>query len=294
MNKIGVHYAFWGNEWNVDLSERVKLAAELGFESMDVTPPDYMVNLDYKRMDELKACAKDHNMDMVFCIGFPSSKDMASADPAVRKAGIEYTKNMIKAANYMGSDTLSGILYSYWPCLYTEMITPEMKRDAWMRGIESVREVVPFAQDYGIKYAIEIVNRFEQYILNSVKEGKQFIKDIDHPNAKLLIDVHHANIEESNIADAIRDSGSLLAHLHISENNRRLPGTGNHIRWAEIAKAVKDVKYKGRIVIESFLAPGGPVGNDLRIWRPLEDDLSFENRHRMLKESLEFVRKTFA
>ncbi len=294
MNKIGVHYAFWGNEWNVDLCERIKLAAELGFDSMDITPPDYIVNLDYKKMDELKACAEYHGIDMVFCIGFPKSKDMASSDPDVRKAGIEYSKNMIKAARYMGVETLGGILYSYWPCLYTNAITPEMKAECWKRGVESVREVVPFAQDHGIQYAIELVNRFEQFILNTVQEGKRFISDVAHSGAKLLVDVHHANIEETNIADAIRDAGELLVHLHISENNRRLPGTGNHIQWKEIAEALKDINYKGRIVIESFLAPGGPVGNDLRIWRALEDDVSFENRHQMLKQSLEFVKNTFA
>lgn len=294
MNKFGVHYAFWGNDWDVDLMERIRLAAELGFDSIDAVPPDYMVNLDYKKMAELKACAEDHGIDIVFCIGFPKSKDMASPDENVRNAGKEYSRSMIKAAEFMGADTLSGILYSCWPYLYTEEITPKMKSDAWSRAVDSVKEIVSFASDHGIKYVIEVVNRFEQFIVNSVEEGKLFIRDIGHPNAKLLIDIHHANIEENSIPDAIRSAGSLLAHMHISENNRRLPGTGNHIDWSAIAKAVKDINYEGRIVIESFLATGGPVGNDLRIWRNLESDVSKEARHRMLKESLAFVKKMFA
>lgn len=290
MNKIGVHYAFWGDQWNVDMCERVRLASAVGFDNLEVTPPDYMVNLDYKKMTELKKCAEDHNIDMSFCIGFPKSKDMAGEDAKVRQAGIDYSKRMIEAVHFMGGKILSGILYSYWPCLYTEPITPEYKSDCWKRAVESVQEVIPLAEKYDIIYAVEMVNRFEQFIVNSVKEGKQFIKDVGSPNGKLLLDVHHANIEENSIAGAIREAGSLLAHVHLSENNRRLPGTGDHIQWPEVAKALKDIDFKGRVVIESFLSAGGPVGNDLRIWRDLDSDLSLENQNKLLRDSLAFVK----
>lgn len=288
-NKIGVHYAFWGDQWDVDMCERVKYAAALGFDDLEVTPPAYMVQFDTKKMDALKHCAEDNGIELSFCIGFPKSKDMSSADPAVRRAGIDYSKKMIEAAHYMGGKILSGILYSWWPYLYDAPVTPEYKADCWKRGVESVQEVIPVAEKYGIEYAVEMVNRFEQFMVNSVDEGLQFCTDVGSPNAKLLLDVFHANIEENNIPDAIRRCGPKLAHLHISENNRRLPGSGNHIAWTEIAQALKEINFSGRIVIESFIATGGPVGNDLRIWRNL-DDVSFEARNRAMKESLAFVK----
>ena len=118
-----------------------------------------------------------------------------------------------------------------------------------------------------------------------------FIADIGHPNAKLLLDVFHANIEEDSIPDAIRSAGPLLAHIHMSEANRRLPGCGGNIPWAQIAQALKDINYQGRIVLEPFVAAGGPVGNDLRIWRDLDADVSKEARHENLKKSLKFVKE---
>lgn len=290
MNKFGIHYAYWGDRWNVDLCERIRLAADAGFNVLEVTPPDYMINLDKGKMDVIKKCAAQHDIEMSFCIGFPRSKDMASADKAVREAGIEHSKRMLEAVHYMGGKILGGILYSWWPCLYDHEITPEYKQDCWKRSVESVQTVIPLAESYGIEYAVEMVNRFEQFIVNSVEEGRQFCKDVDSPNAKLLLDVFHANIEEDSIPDAILNAGPLLAHIHISENNRRLPGSGSNIPWREIMAALKKINFQGRIVLEPFVAAGGPVGNDLRIWRNLEGDISGDGRHEALKKSLEFVK----
>ncbi|MDR2137411.1 MAG: sugar phosphate isomerase/epimerase [Synergistaceae bacterium] len=290
MNKFGIHYAFWGDRWDVDMCERVLLAADAGFEVLEVTPPEYMTNLDKAKMSDLKKCAEDNGVEMTFCIGFPREKDMSSPDASVRAAGIDYSKRMIEAVHYMGGKVLSGILYSWWPYSYDTPITPDYKADCWKRGVESVGEVAPLAAAGGILYAIEMVNRFEQFIVNSTEEGKRFCRDVGTPNMRLLIDVFHANIEENSIADAIRSAGKLLAHMHWSENNRRLPGTG-HMPWNEIVQALKDIDYRGHIVFEPFIATGGPVGNDLRIWRDLDPDTSVPARQNALKKSLQFAKK---
>lgn len=291
MSKIGIHYAYWGDQWQVDLKERITLAGELGFDVLEVTPPDFMTDLDDRLMQDLKNHAADQAIEMSFCIGFPREKDLASPDPTIRKAGIEHSRRMIEAVHRMGGKILSGILYSSWPYRYEQPLSPEDKRNAWKRGVESIQQVIPLAEDYEIDYAIELVNRFEQFIINSVEEGKAFCRDIGSPNAKLLVDVFHANIEENSIGDAIRDAGPLLAHLHISKNNRRLPGFGRHMPWAEIFQALRDIDYQGRIILEPFIATGGPVGNDLRIWRDGEKDLSREARNQYARQSLAFVRQ---
>jgi D-psicose/D-tagatose/L-ribulose 3-epimerase len=292
MNKIGIHYAYWGDEWIVDLKERIQLARNIGFDVLEVTPPPFMTDLEAAPMAELRKFAADAAMELSFCIGFPREKDMASPDPDIRQAGIEHTLRMIEAVHRMGGTILSGILYSSWPFAYDRLLSPADKRAAWQRGVESVRRVIPLAEDYGIEYAIEMVNRFEQYIVNTVEEGKAFCQDIGSPNAKLLMDVFHANIEENNIGDAIRSAGPLLSHIHISENNRRLPGFGRHIPWTEIFQALREIDYPGRIILEPFIAPGGPVGNDLRIWHDGEADLSRDARNEYARQSLAFVRQS--
>ncbi len=193
----------------------------------------------------------------------------------------------------MGGKILSGILYSSWPYMYDHEITPQDKKDYWKRGVSSVKEVIKVAEEYGILYTVEMVNRFEQFIVNSADEGIAFVQEVDSPNAKLLLDIFHANIEEDSIPEAIRKIGNYLVHLHLCENTRKLPGTGNSIPWAAIAEALKKINFSGRYVIESFIAQGGAVGNDLRIWRNLYEDVSQKARTERMKKSLDFVRRTF-
>lgn len=291
MNKFGIHYAYWGNDWSVDIGERIRLAADAGFDALEVTPPDYMTNLDKPRMNELKKIAADNGIEMTFCIGFPREKDMADPDPAIRQAGIDHSLRMIEAVHHMGGKILSGILYSRWPYLYDAPIGKEYKAECWKRGVESVRKVVPAAAAAGIVYAVEMVNRFEQFIVNSTAEGKRFCQDVGLPGMGLLLDVFHANIEENSIPGAIREAGDMLVHMHWSENNRRLPGTGEHMPWKEIVRTLKEVGYAGRIAFEPFLAAGGPVGQDLRIWRDLDDDVTPAARQEALKKSLRFAKE---
>lgn len=291
MNKIGIHYAYWGHDWDVDLGERIQNAANVGFEVIDITPPEYIVNLDKTKMKELKNISRSCGVELSFCIGFPKEQDMSSSDSATRERGIEFSKRIMEAVNFMGGNTLSGILYSWWPYLYTSPLSMSDKQSAWNWGVESIQKLMPFAESYDIRYAIELVNRFEQFILNSVDEGLQYVDDIKNPRAGLLIDVFHANIEEDSIPDAIRKAGDHLFHLHISENNRRLPGFGKSIDWDGIIQAIKDINYKGSIVMEPFLEAFHPVGNDLRIWRNLENDLSKEARDTYARQSIAFIKE---
>lgn len=291
MAKLGIHYAYWGTEWKVDLLERVRRAAAAGFDVIEITPPDFMMNLDADRMRELKDCAAENNIEMSFCIGFPKDLDMASPDAAVRQKGMKYTRNILEAVHRMGGKILSGILYSYWPFDYNE---PVDKEGAWKRGLESVREVVKTAEDLDITYGIELVNRFEQYVLNSVEEGIEFVTQVGNPKCGILLDMFHMSIEEDNPADAIRKAGKLLCHLHISQNNRKIPAPGGPIDWPAVAQALKDIGFGGRVVMEPFVQRGGPVGLDLKIFRDLVPDTSPAGLDKALAEGLRYARSVFA
>lgn len=290
MAKIGIHYAYWGTEWDVDLQERVKRAARIGFDVIEITPPAFMMNLEKDRMEALKDCARENNIEMSFCIGFPKELDMASENESVRKNGMKYTRNILEAVHQMGGKILSGILYSYWPYDYNQ---PYDKAAAWKRGLASVKEVVKTAEDLNIIYGIELVNRFEQYVLNSVEEGIEFVSQVNSPVCKILLDVFHMAVEEDSMAGAIRKAGDRLCHLHISQNNRKVPSPDGAVDWPAIAAAVKDIGFTGRIVMEPFVLPGGPVGKDIKIFRNLVEDTSQEGLDREISRGLEYARSVF-
>ena len=117
-----------------------------------------------------------------------------------------------------------------------------------------------------------------------------FIREVDSRQVKLLLDTFHMNIEEDSPADAIRLAGDNLGHFHIGECNRKVPGKG-HMPWNEIFTALKSADYKGRIVMEPFVTPGGQVGSDIKIYRDLSGGATAEQIDQDAGGALEFVRK---
>jgi D-psicose/D-tagatose/L-ribulose 3-epimerase len=206
----------------------------------------------------------------------------------VRKAGIKSLTEIMQAMDKLDSRVLAGVLYSYWPCDFTEVD----KKAAWELGIASVRELARAAESLGIDLCLEVVNRFETYILNTSEEAVRYCKAVDSKRVKILLDTFHMNIEEDNIGDAIRLAGTYLGHLHVGEGNRKVPGKG-HLPWTEIGKALRDVQYDKGVVMEPFVLEGGQVGADIKVWRDLSGNASTEQMDRDVKESLGFLKGAF-
>ena len=118
----------------------------------------------------------------------------------------------------------------------------------------------------GITLALEAVNRFECYICNTMEQLARLVNLVAHPNVKAMYDTHHANIEEKKYGDAIRTISPVLAHVHISENDRGTPGDG-HVQWAENFSALAEIDYKGWLTIEAFSRSDPDFANAINVWR---------------------------
>jgi len=140
------------------------------------------------------------------------------------------------------------------------------------------------ASDLGIDITLELLNRFETFMFNCVDEGLAFLQQVDHPNVKLQLDTYHMNMEEDNLAEAIRKADDKLGHFHCAASNRKLPGKG-HIDWGQIFDALDDIHYNRGIVIETFPNPAAETGRTINVWRPLVEDFDAE-----AVESLTFLR----
>ena len=98
------------------------------------------------------------------------------------------------------------------------------------------------------------------YLINSSKECTEYVKAVGKDNVKVMLDTYHMCLEEDSFRDAILTAGSYLGHVHVGENNRKLPGMGHIIDWEEIGQALNDIHYTGNIVMEPFVIHGGEVG----------------------------------
>src|SRR5262249_22736468 len=123
--------------------------------------------------------------------------------------------------------------------------------DEWERVVEGYQSVVDLLTANDVTLAIESLNRYETYFLNTAVDAAALFERVGHPRVGALYDTFHSNIEDKHLGDAIRTLGSHIKYVHTNENDRGTPGTG-HIPWDEVFRALSDAGYDGWLCIESF------------------------------------------
>ena len=285
--KYGTLYSYWSHEWVCDYPAVAKKVRAAGCDILEVGAPHIAAMTDAK-LAELKAAAEDNGLILTTNIGPSKDQDLASPDPAIRKNGLDFLTGVLRAMDKIGSKSLVGAMYSFWPCdfKYTD------KEAAWDTSIAEMKKLAAVAEDLGIDLCQEVLNRFETYIMTNAAEGVEYCKRVDSPRCKVLLDTFHMNIEEDNIPAAIRLTGDYLGHIHVGEANRKLPGQGS-LDWKAIAAAVHDVHYDGNVVMEPFLLKGGSVGKDIKVWRDLSNGADEAKMDQMLADAVKFLHANF-
>lgn len=264
MNKLGIFMNFWEKNWDADHTKYIKKAKEIGFDILEFQAQPLLEMSDDK-IRSLKALADEVGIELTYSLGLDKAYDVSSLDERIRKGGVNYLKDIVKKIQVGGGTILSGVSYAGWG-------TPDNfsgdKRPYWEQSIKSMHEIIKVAEECGVTYCVEAVNRFETCLINTAEEALKYVEEVGSPNIGVLLDTYHMNIEESNIGDAIRLVGDKLTSFHTGENNRTAPGRG-HLDWDEIFSALADINYKGRIVSEPFVMEGGEVGRDIHVYRNL-------------------------
>lgn len=285
MNKIGIYYGFWTKDWIVDFSKYVKKAESLGFDMIEFDMSVIMESPE-KYQERLKETLTKSELDVSFCTSLAENKDISSGYTNKRVKGIEYLKKSIKKVDEFGGEALSGILYGIWG---DELKPGEDKSPYLQRSIKSMKEVAKTAEDYDVICNMEVVNRFEQFMLNTSSEAVDYVNEVDSSHVNILLDTYHMNIEEDSFSKAIKTAGEQLGHFHIGANNRKLPGDG-HLNWKKIIGALNEINYDGNVVMEPFVLNGGDIAQDIKIWRnmdPDNKDQKAEEARKLIKGLLE-------
>jgi D-psicose/D-tagatose/L-ribulose 3-epimerase len=282
MNPIGMHYGYWTQYWGSEPLQFVKRAKKCGFDILEVNAPKVARMSDAER-DVLKGAIAETGLSLTYSIGMTADMDLVSEDTATRQKGIAFLQQVARTMKYMGGTVLAGINYSSWP---RKLLPDEDKQILTDRAIEGVREAIKAAEDNDVIFCVEVVNRFEQFIMNTAAEGIAFAERVGSPNCKILLDTFHMNIEEDSLRGCIVEAGNWLGHFHLGETNRRPPGRGR-IPWPEIFGALREINYQGAVVMEPFLLPGGEVGRDISVYRDLLGSADLDEE---AARSVQFVR----
>jgi len=190
-----------------------------------------------------------------------------SDDPACRQAAADNLRWLIECARELGAPVICGPMYQTIGVFTGDGPTETEKA----RAAEVLRGVAGEARAAGVTLAMEPLNRFECYMLNTLADAAALTDRVGHPNVGVLYDTFHANIEEKDPVGAIRAHGRAIKHFHCSANDRGIPGQ-DHVDWAGTFRALHEIGYDGWLVLEAFGRALPGLAAATKIWRDLFDD----------------------
>ena len=279
--KFGTLYSYWGHEWKCDYIETAKRMKKCGCEVLEVGAP-HLLDMTDEQLKELKATCDELGMEITSNIGPSKEYDLASENPEIRANGVKFLTDILRAMSKIGSKSLVGAMYSYWPCTDFKY---DDKAGAWDRSIEAMKEVAKVAEELNIECCLEVLNRFETYIMTNCDEAIEYCKRVGSKNVNILLDTFHMNIEETSFYEPVIAAGSRLRHIHMTESDRGMLGEGN-VRWDDLFRGLQEIDFNGNLVLENFSNSVPGMAEAVSLWRP-----SKYNADALAKGSLAFMRK---
>jgi len=266
--------------WTTHISERhsplFSRIREWGFDGVELflSPSEPSAIPSVRRMlDEI-------GLERTTCSVLPREANLIDADAQVRARGVEFLKQCIERTAELGGTLICGPLYAGLGLMTGRRRT----KDEWKWAVEGLQVGGQWASKLGVTVCVEPLNRFETYFLNTLSDAAQLVRDVGEPNVLIHFDTFHANIEERHPADSLRAVAKDLGHVHISENDRGIPGTG-HNDWPGIFTALKESSYDGWMTIESFAQPEPELAAAAAIWRDLTT-----SGDELAREGLQFIK----
>jgi D-psicose/D-tagatose/L-ribulose 3-epimerase len=277
--KFGVHTFIWSKDFTRATLPLLPILKEAGFDGLEVPlfRPAEFAAADIRK--GMEANGLECTVSAVCVDGL----NLISEDADVRRRTRAHFRDLVNSCAEAGSRVLAGPLYS--PVGYL----PGRRRteDEWKWAVEGYQSVTDALAAHDVMLAIEPLNRFETYFLNTSADAVRLCDEVGHANVGILFDTFHANIEEKDIAAGYRKVGKHLKHVHTCENDRGIPGSG-HVEWSAVFQALRDVRYDGWLTIESFGFAIGEISAAAAIWRDIEhtpDAIAFEGI-KFLKRSM--------
>jgi D-psicose/D-tagatose/L-ribulose 3-epimerase len=188
-----------------------------------------------------------NDLECIVCAILPKNINPISPDASVRRKSLTHLIARVETARELGANLLGGPLFA--PIGY--LPGHRRNQDEWDWAVECFQALGSTLETHNINLSIEPVNRSETFFLNKATEAQALCKDIGNPRVGVTIDTFHANIEEKSISGAISLLGANLKHVHLSENDRGLLGSG-HIDFMGIVRTLLVNKYDGYLMIEGF------------------------------------------
>jgi sugar phosphate isomerase/epimerase len=196
-----------------------------------------------------------------------------SADMSITKHTEDYVMDCIKMCQSVGGNEMNICLFADSDMATFDRnhrtLSGDKKEAVIQKAIPLLNTLSKFAKDYGVHILVEPLNRYNTPFCSSAKDAFVIANKVNHDNFGLLLDTFHMNIEEDSFEDSILKSRKLLRHMHLADNNRKMPGY-SHINFQSIMRSLFSIGYNGYASFE-----------------PNVNDKDYEN---FTKRGLEFIK----
>lgn len=281
-NKIGVHFAVFNDTWADDQFPSIAKCKDMGFDLLELGA-DYIIAFDDNEAKRVKEEGEKHGITLAGSMGLPVGSDIGSPDEAERKRGMKFLTDCAVNMGKANIKHCSGLVHSSWNGRIKDL---SEKPIYWENSVKSLKEVCKVFADCDVTFNVEVVNRFENFLVNTCEEALNLIGEVGSDNLGVHLDTFHMNIEENSFAEAIMLAGDKLNHFHIGENNRKMPGLGM-LPWREIFTVLARAGYTGPVSMEPFVKSKGDIAMSVALYRDL---MEYDRIEEQTRQSVKFVR----
>jgi D-psicose/D-tagatose/L-ribulose 3-epimerase len=277
--KYGMNMLLWTttvDESHYDVLEQLK---GFGYDAVELP----IFELDTEKAANLGKKLDDFGLERSAVTVAPADANPISASAEERAAALERLKQVIDVCEAVGAEKLCGPYHS----ALGEFSGSGPTDDEWRYAQDVLSRAADYAQQAGVTLTLEYLNRFECYLLNCADDCARFVREVNHSHLKMMYDTFHANIEEKDIATAIRGCADQMVHVHISENDRSTPGEG-HVDWETTFSTLKELNYDGWLVVEAFGLALPELAAATKIWRRM-----YPSEEHLAKTGLQFMKSNW-
>ena len=277
--KTGMNLLLWTTEVTPEHDGLLEELKAIGFDGVEVPIFEVEDRKPYERLGK-RLEALGLGATAVTVMG-PETNPI-SPDPAIRRAAVARLERVLDRAAAFGCEVLAGPTHSAIGVFSGTGPTAE----EFHYGVDTLRQVAEKAEGLGVRIAIESLNRFENYFLTTAAATSKFVKAVDHPSLRMMYDSFHAHIEEKDQAGAIASCSAETIHIHVSENDRGVPGTGQ-VDWDGYWSAIQSTGFDGYLTIEAFGNALPAIAAATKVWRPL-----FPDPMGLCRDGLSFIKQS--
>lgn len=238
-------YRYSMTQWivgNEEIEYSIKRLAKYGYDGIEFAAEPDLLDADH--------CLKLMDKYGIYCTSlcgiFSRERDLTSGETKAAEKAINYLRDSIDFAVKVGAPY---IIVVPSPVGCTELPTGHTYDEMWANAIRNIRRAADYAQEKGVRFCIEAINRYETYFANTLTKAYSLVKEINHPAVGIMADMFHMSIEENNIGKSLRMIADKLMHVHIADNTREAAGLG-HTDFKEMLYVLRDIGYNGPLTME--------------------------------------------